>query len=345
MLYSSFLYLNPSRANSNRLITFHGNESLARYFLNLTLVYLTLPFFSFWSRWSSWGRAIPNRLSSFRPDKRFLLGLGLKNHFHKRLNFWNFNITGPTVRDGNPSPRVIFKPNIFSKCATILSSLAISPNKSRGWFFKMILLLQVLQTSRSALLVLEKRFVGVPLSSAMFTIISFPVWFFCMSSANQNKPFSWYLPELSIHGAGQEDRSSGYENDANQGTSKHFWFLEGFWRSFQTNLATGHSAFAYRQSHSSLIRGGGRQSVNIGKLTRQTVGQQLLGNMEARCTFRSIAWGLCGALSSYFIIIALFVRGHLYLGPGHTGILCTIILNSGDSCSVSVSSTYKVQNH
>ena len=72
----------------------------------------------------------------------------------------------------------------------------------------MILLLQVLQTS----LMLEKRFVGVPLSSAMFTIISFPVWFFCMSSANQNKPFSWSLPELSIRGAGQEDRSSGYEN-------------------------------------------------------------------------------------------------------------------------------------
>ena len=67
----------------------------------------------------------------------------------------------------------------------------------------MMLLLQVL---------LEKRFVGVPLSSAMFTIISFPVWFFCMSSANQNKPFSWNLPELSIRGAGQEDRSSGYEN-------------------------------------------------------------------------------------------------------------------------------------
>ena len=37
----------------------------------------------------------------------------------------------------------------------------------------MILLLQVLQTS----LRLEKRCVGAPLSSAMFTIISFPVWF------------------------------------------------------------------------------------------------------------------------------------------------------------------------
>ena len=35
-----------------------------------------------------------------------------------------------------------------------------------------------------------------------------------MSSANQNKPFSWNLPELSIRGAGQEDRSSGYENAA-----------------------------------------------------------------------------------------------------------------------------------
>ena len=33
-----------------------------------------------------------------------------------------------------------------------------------------------------------------------------------MSSANQDKPFSWNLPELSIRGAGQEDRSSGYEN-------------------------------------------------------------------------------------------------------------------------------------
>ena len=33
-----------------------------------------------------------------------------------------------------------------------------------------------------------------------------------MSSANQNKPLSWCLPELSIRGAGQEDRSSGYEN-------------------------------------------------------------------------------------------------------------------------------------
>ena len=38
-----------------------------------------------------------------------------------------------------------------------------------------------------------------------------------MSSANQNKPFSWNLPELSIRGAGQEDRSSGYEN----GLCKH----------------------------------------------------------------------------------------------------------------------------
>ena len=35
-----------------------------------------------------------------------------------------------------------------------------------------------------------------------------------MSSANQNKPFSWNLPELSIRGAGQEDRSSGYENES-----------------------------------------------------------------------------------------------------------------------------------
>ena len=33
-----------------------------------------------------------------------------------------------------------------------------------------------------------------------------------MSSANQNKPFSWNLPELSIRDAGQGDRSSGYEN-------------------------------------------------------------------------------------------------------------------------------------
>ena len=44
---------------------------------------------------------------------------------------------------------------IFSKSATILSSLALSPNKSRGWFFEMMLLLQVLQTS----LRLEKHFV------------------------------------------------------------------------------------------------------------------------------------------------------------------------------------------
>ena len=85
---------------------------------------------------------------------------------------------------------------------------------------------------------------------------------------------------------------------------------------------------------------GGMQSVNFGK--RQTVGHQLLGNIEVCCTFRSIAiaWGVCEALSSHFNI-ALFVRGHLYLGPGHTGILRAIIPNSGDSCSVSVTSTYK----
>ena len=85
---------------------------------------------------------------------------------------------------------------------------------------------------------------------------------------------------------------------------------------------TGHSAFAYRQSHPSLIRGGGLQSVNFGKLTRQIVGHQLLGNSEVCCTFRSIAIGrgVCGALSSHFYI-ALFVRGHLYLGHGHIGSL------------------------
>ena len=43
-----------------------------------------------------------------------------------------------------------------------------------------------------------------------------------MSSANQNKPFSWYLPELSIRGAGQEDRSSGYENGDENGRHKGF---------------------------------------------------------------------------------------------------------------------------
>ena len=64
--------------------------------------------------------------------------------------------------------------------------------------------------------------------------------------------------------------------------------------------------------------------------------------MEVCCTFRSIAiaWGACGALSSHFNI-ALFVKGHLYLGLGHTGILGAIIPNSGYSCSVSVTSTYK----
>ena len=51
---------------------------------------------------------------------------------------------------------------------------------------------------------------------------------------------------------------------------------------------TGHSAFAYRQSHSSPIRGVGRQSVNFGKLTRQTVGHQLLGNMEVCCMLTSV---------------------------------------------------------
>ena len=107
---------------------------------------------------------------------------------------------------------------------------------------------------------------------------------------------------------------------------------------------TGHSAFAYRQSHPTPIRGGGMQSVNFGKLTRQTVGHQLLGNIKVCCTFRStaIAWGVCEALSSHFNI-ALFVRGHLYLGPGHNGILRAIIPNSGDrySVSVSVTSIYK----
>ena len=51
------------------------------------------------------------------------------------------------------------------------------------------------------------------------------------------------------------------------------------------NLVTGQSAFAYRQSHPSPIRGGGRQSVNFGKLTRETVGHQQHDNMKACCTF------------------------------------------------------------
>ena len=89
----------------------------------------------------------------------------------------------------------------------------------------------------------------------------------------------------------------------------------------------------------------GRTAIcNFGKLTRQTVGHQLLGNIEGCCTFRliAIARGVCGALSSHFSI-ALFVRGHVYLGPGHTGTLRAIISNSGDRCGVSVTSTYKYQ--
>ena len=82
------------------------------------------------------------------------------------------------------------------------------------------------------------------------------------------------------------------------------------------------------------------QSVNFGKLTWQAVGHQQLDNIEVCCTFRSIACGACRALSSHFNI-ALFVRGHLYLGPGHIEILRTIIINSGGSCSASVTSIYK----
>ena len=57
----------------------------------------------------------------------------------------------------------------------------------------MISLLQVLQTS----LRLEKRFVGVPLSSAMFTIISFPVWFFCMF-ISQSKQALQLVPSRAL---------------------------------------------------------------------------------------------------------------------------------------------------
>ena len=44
--------------------------------------------------------------------------------------------------------------------------------------------------------------------------LSFPIWFFYISWADQNKSFSWNLPELSIHGAGQSDRGYGNENAA-----------------------------------------------------------------------------------------------------------------------------------
>ena len=40
-------------------------------------------------------------------------------------------------------------------------------------------------------------------------------WFdlFIISTANQNTSLRWSQPELSIHGAGQEDRSSGNEKE------------------------------------------------------------------------------------------------------------------------------------
>jgi len=62
---------------------------------------------------------------------------------------------------------------------------------------------------------------------------------------------------------------------------------------------TGPIAFAYHQSHPSPITGGGRQSLNFGKLIQQTVEHQQLDDMKACFAFWSITWGVCGADSRH----------------------------------------------
>ena len=62
------------------------------------------------------------------------------------------------------------------------------------------------------------------------------------------------------------------------------------------------------------------KSVNFGQLTRQTVGHQLLGNMEVCCTSWSIAWGVCGADSrdrkqeiGVIPLVTCYIFKHMYM--------------------------------
>ena len=105
------------------------------------------------------------------------------------------------IRDGNkPSSTEIFKPENSSQFRTIPSLIVFSPNKSKGWLLLIIYLLQVRQT--------ENR---IP-SAILFRFL--PVIIFIVFPSNQSVARTdWNRPELSIRGAGQEDRSSGNEND------------------------------------------------------------------------------------------------------------------------------------
>ena len=146
----------------------------------------------------------------------------------------------------------------------IPSLIVFSPNKSKGWLLLIIYLLQVRQT--------ENR---IP-SAILFRFL--PVIIFIVFPSDQSVARTdWNRPELSIRGAGQEDRSSGNENAQIHANMKSTWRRR--WKTSQSplysHLKTQHVVTCCKRLHT---------SANIPQQETTLLGPTMLRVVASVCT-------------------------------------------------------------